>query len=245
MSAKSRMLTLDAIRLSLYARPQIIAAPPHAPDDVIPLTLHTPAPVPPAEPPAPAVAALLAEFKAALEALSGAVYTVPAAEVAGWLLALLHERGYTEILSWDQSLLPVPGLLAALQTQSITVEQGVLPHTPAGRADALAHWEQIRLGLTGADAAFAQTGTLALRAGPGRPRLASLSVEVHVALVTPDQFYASWAAWLAAQGPAAAAEVSAASSVNLISGPSRTGDIEMTLTVGVHGPREVLVVIVT
>lgn len=248
MTGKSRMLILDAIRLALHHRPQIVAAPPHAPDpDVIPLTLHTPpAPAPDlAEPPAAAGADLLAEFKTALEALSGAVYTVPAAEVAAWLLALLRERGYTELLSWDQALLPVPGLLAALRAEGMVVEQGALPHPAADRAAALAHWEQIRLGLTGADAVFAQTGTLALRAGPGRPRLASLSVEVHVALVTPAQFYANWAAMLAARGPAAAADLSASSNLVLISGPSRTGDIEMTLTVGVHGPREVLVVIVT
>ncbi len=246
MTTSSRARTLDTIRRSLQARPQIVAAPPHAHDaDVIPLTLHTPLAPTPVDLPAPEVAAMLADFKMALEALTGAVYAMPAAEVAGWLLALLRERGFSEILSWDQSLLPVPDLLAALQGQGIAVEQGALPYAAAGRAEALAHWEQIRLGVTGADAAFAQTGTLALRAGPGRPRLASLSVEVHVALVTPDQFYASWAAWLAAQGPAAAADVSAASSLNLITGPSRTGDIEMTLTVGVHGPREVLVVIVT
>jgi L-lactate dehydrogenase complex protein LldG len=245
-SASSRTKILSTIRQSLRARPQIIAAPPHGPDpDEIPLTLHVPpAPAVP-EPPAAEVAAMLAEFRLALQALSGAVVALPAAEVAGWLVQLLRERGYSQVLSWDQSLLPVPGLLAALQAQGIAVEQGTLPHPPAERAEALARWEQIRLGLTGADAALAHTGTLALRSGPGRPRLASLSVEVHVALVMPDQFYASWDKWLAAQGPAAAAEVGAASNLVLVTGPSRTGDIEMTLTVGVHGPREVLVVIVT
>ena len=97
----------------------------------------------------------------------------------------------------------------------------------------------------GPEAAFAATGTLALRSGTGRPRLPSLSVETHVALVTPDQFYADWAAWLEAQGvEATAAGLGDASNTVLVSGPSRTGDIEMTLTVGVHGPREVIVVIV-
>lgn len=244
-STKSRTQTLATIRQSLKARPQIVAAPPHAADDVIPLTLHVPPPAPEPEPPAADVAPLMADFKMALEALSGAVQALPAAEVADWLLGQLRARGLTQVLSWDQAFLPVPGVLDALRAQGITVEQGALPRPAAERNAALAQWEQIRFGLTGAEAVFAQTATLALRAGAGRPRLASLSVEVHVALVTPDQFYASWAAWLAAQGPAAGADLNSASNLVLISGPSRTGDIEMTLTVGVHGPREVLVVIVT
>ena len=100
-------------------------------------------------------------------------------------------------------------------------------------------------GLTGADAAFADTGTLALTAGPGRPRLASLSVRTHVALLDPRCLYPSWAAWLAAEGSGVAQRLAGASNLTLITGPSRTGDIEMTLTVGVHGPGELIVVLVS
>ncbi len=244
MSAKTKAQTLATIRKSLQGRPQIVAAPPHA-EDVIPLTMHVPPPAPVPEPPAPDGETMRADFKRTLEALNGAVFTVPAAEVADWLLAQLRTRGYDKLLSWDQAFLPVPGVLDALRAAGITVEQGALPHTAAERAAMLAQWEQIRFGLTGAEAVFAQTATLALKAGAGRPRLASLSVEVHVALVTPGQFYNTWAAWLAERGPAAGGDLNAGSNLVLVSGPSRTGDIEMTLTVGVHGPREVLVVIVT
>ncbi|MCC7358863.1 MAG: LUD domain-containing protein [Anaerolineales bacterium] len=247
MSDKSKARILGNIRQALAARPQIVAAPPHvAYPDVIPLVAHPAASTAAAPltsaPPAP----LTEVFRTALEALNGRVVMLPAAQVGAWLLELARARGYPRALSWEQAYLPVPGLVAELAAGGLGVEQGALPNDPAGRAAALARWEQIRLGVTGAEAALAATGTLALRSGAGRPRLASLSVEVHVALVTPDQFYADWAAWLAALGPEAVAErLGTASNTVLISGPSRTGDIEMTLTVGVHGPREVIVMIVT
>jgi L-lactate dehydrogenase complex protein LldG len=188
----------------------------------------------------------VSRFKAELEALSGQFFTLPADEVEEWLIALLRERGVGGVLSWDQDQLPVPGLLDALRAAQVDVTSSELPHEDAPRGAALSKWETVKVGLTGADAALAATGTLALRSGVGRSRLASLSVETHFAFITEDQFRESWEAWLADSGPqSAGAWVAGASSVSLISGPSRTADIEMTLTVGVHGPREVVVVLVT
>jgi L-lactate dehydrogenase complex protein LldG len=229
--ASARTRILAAIRQSLAAGPHLPAPPAAAASAA-------------ASP--PETGALMARFGAELEALGGRLVTLPAGEVADWLGGCLRQWQVSEVLSWEQAHLPVPGLLAALRKQGARVTSEPLPTAEPDRSEALARWEQIKVGLTGAEAAFAETGTLAVQAGPGRPRLASLLVEKHVAFITPAQVYTSWADWLARGGKAAGAErLGEASNLTLISGPSRTADIEMTLTVGVHGPGEVVVVLVT
>jgi L-lactate dehydrogenase complex protein LldG len=154
-------------------------------------------------------------------------------------MQLLRERNAEAVLAWDARHLPVPGLLDYLQQEGIRIMDAHVPRGEPDRAQKLAEIEKTPVGITGADAALADTGTLALRSGPGRSRLASLSVRTHIALFTPEQLHASWAAWWATLSDCAE-WVSGASNLTLISGPSRTADIEMTLTVGVHGPREVI-----
>ena len=92
-------------------------------------------------------------------------------------------------------------------------------------------------GLTSADAALAETGTIIVTSGPGKSRLVSLLPPVHIALVptavlTTDLF--TWAAAFNRQLPA---------NLNFISGPSKTADIEQTMAVGVHGPKRFIVVL--
>jgi L-lactate dehydrogenase complex protein LldG len=96
------------------------------------------------------------------------------------------------------------------------------------------------LGLTGADLAVAETGSLVLIAGRGRPRSTSLLPPCHVAVFGRSALVESLAqvgvffeAWHDTGAPAWKGGV-----INVITGPSRTADIELTLTRGVHGPKE-------
>ncbi len=85
------------------------------------------------------------------------------------------------------------------------------------------------LGVTGVDAALPETGTLQLYSSPERPRVVSLLPRVHLAIFTP-------AALRADLHQAFASAKDAGYSV-FVTGPSRTSDIELTLTLGVHGPK--------
>lgn len=93
-------------------------------------------------------------------------------------------------------------------------------------------WEA-EVGFTLADLAVAETGSIILSAGPGRARLASLASVHHIALVP--------SASMVETIEEAFERMSARTSV-IITGPSRTADIEGVLVRGIHGPRELWVV---
>jgi L-lactate dehydrogenase complex protein LldG len=92
---------------------------------------------------------------------------------------------------------------------------------------------ECELGVTGVDAALPETGTLLLRSAPDKPRLVSLLPRVHVALARP--------AALRADLSQAFADIRADGYAVCITGPSRTADIELTVTIGVHGPKSLYV----
>jgi L-lactate dehydrogenase complex protein LldG len=93
----------------------------------------------------------------------------------------------------------------------------------------------VRAGLTGVSAALADTGSLLLLAGPGRPLTASLLPEIHIALLWEKDIFENLSQVLSRE------DVKQALAAILVTGPSRTADIEMTLTIGVHGPGELYV----
>ena len=185
---------------------------------------------------------LAQQFADELQKLDGLFIAQRAEQVPALIAQLLRERQADDVLAWQAESLPVPGLLDYLRREGFKLPGAEIPPEEPARSQRLAEIERIQVGLTGVDAALADTGTLALRSGPGRPRLASLSVRSHIALFTPGQLYPSWAAWWSAQ-PDLASWVRGASNLTLITGPSRTADIEMTLTVGVHGPGEVIAIL--
>jgi len=95
-------------------------------------------------------------------------------------------------------------------------------------------------GITGADYALADTGTVVILASPQEARLISLLPPVHIAIVERERLLTGLDELLAIL-PHPAEQTS---SMVLITGPSRTADIEQILVRGVHGPGEIHVVVV-
>ncbi len=95
-------------------------------------------------------------------------------------------------------------------------------------------------GITGADYALADTGTLVLLASPQEARLISLLPPLHIAIVEHERLLTGLDELLSIL-PYPAEQTS---SMVLITGPSRTADIEQILVRGVHGPGEIHVVLV-
>lgn len=95
------------------------------------------------------------------------------------------------------------------------------------------------VGVTMAQAAIAETGTLVLESEKERHRLVSLLPPVHVAIVRSDDICLTIGDALK---QLRGRESAMSRAITFITGPSRTADIELTLTVGVHGPKELYVI---
>jgi len=98
---------------------------------------------------------------------------------------------------------------------------------------------QFDVGITSAQAAIAETGTLVLEQARERNRLVSLLPPVHIAIVNAGDICATMSEAITR----ARKESDTSSAITFITGPSRTADIELTLTIGVHGPKELYVIV--
>ena len=97
------------------------------------------------------------------------------------------------------------------------------------------------IGVTGVRYLIAETGSLVMACGPHEPRSASLLPPVHIAVAHESQLLPD----LFDLFVALKTQPALASCVTLITGPSKTGDIELKLVTGVHGPGEVHVVLIS
>jgi len=95
------------------------------------------------------------------------------------------------------------------------------------------------VGITGAVAGVAAIGSVGVACGPGAPRATSVVPPAHICLVRAADVVDSLSDALAV-----VAAAGLPSNLVWVTGPSRTGDLEMTITMGVHGPKRVDVVIV-
>lgn len=152
------------------------------------------------------------------------------------VVGIASGHGARSYMAWDD--LPAAGVVSALNTAGLDrVDHEV---TADDRLAHLLGYRDLDLGVTGADLGLAESGSVVLSHGPGRPRLASLVPEVHIAILDTTVLQWTLAHW-AHKKPLAAAETT---NLVVITGPSRTGDIELQLNLGVHGPRHVHVVLV-
>ncbi|MBX3412980.1 MAG: lactate utilization protein [Pirellulales bacterium] len=179
---------------------------------------------------------------AEMNAVGGFAQLVDSEEAARAALAeLLVRYSPKSALCWQHPLLERLGLAALLETHGVEHWSHDLL-APLDQPTARAKMFAAEIGITSATWAIAETGSLLMAATGGRERTASLLPPVHVAIVeraqiVPDLFDAY------AQLEAAGVE-NLASNVTLITGPSKTGDLELKLTTGVHGPGKWHVIIV-
>jgi L-lactate dehydrogenase complex protein LldG len=155
--------------------------------------------------------------------------------------AIVHESGMPRVLAWQASALGIPSAWQRLVELGVNPECRDMPAEATARAAALAALDAVAVGLTSAVGALADTGTLVMASGPERPRLAWLLPPVHVALVHTRDIRSDMAAFFA---DASLIHPGDAAHLAFVTGPSRTADIELTLTRGVHGPKSVHIVLV-
>ena len=155
---------------------------------------------------------------------------------------LVRDRGVRRVLRWSHPVLDRMGLDGALVDLGVEVVPwsrvvGEVGSSPEGAWDLVFEAD---LGISGVDLAVAETGTLALASWPGQGRSVSLLPPVHIALVEPRQVVPDLFDLFGALRESGRGMPG---NVSLITGPSKTGDIELRLTTGVHGPGEVHVII--
>jgi L-lactate dehydrogenase complex protein LldF len=162
---------------------------------------------------------LVALFGEELRKVNGDVVPVSPRELTNEIIAFLQARGVDRI-HLEPNVLDE----SALQRAGITVSHAPDP--------------AIRVGVTQAICGLADTGSILIADGDGSPLQASLLPEIHLAVLYASRVLPTLADALALP------IVHQTRSAGVITGPSRTADIEMSLTIGMHGPGELHVFLV-
>jgi L-lactate dehydrogenase complex protein LldG len=191
----------------------------------------------------------LARFCAELTAAGGQPHVVADGSAAVELiLDLVRSRSIRRVLLGHGEVLDALPILEPLRASGVEVVDlsgGRKPPEPcdsqganAPRSDA---WFAAELGLSGVDYLIAETGSVVLASRPTEPRSVSLLPPIHIAValrrqLLPDLFDLFTA--LGVRGE------DLPSCLSIITGPSKTGDIELRLVTGVHGPGEIHVIVI-
>ncbi|HMH49858.1 MAG TPA: lactate utilization protein [Candidatus Acidoferrum sp.] len=190
----------------------------------------------------------LEKFRVEFERVAGVYHRVASVDdVPDVIGAIARERDSRRAIAWHPAALGVDWR-SALSTHGLTTVA-----MPAAGVESAVERQALRdliaaadIGVTGVDLAVAETGSLVLRSGSGRPRSTSLLPPYHVAVFDRHALVESLAqagifleAWHEVSSEGREDASGRGGVINFITGPSRTADIELTLTRGVHGPKEV------
>lgn len=163
-------------------------------------------------------------------------------QVQDYLCKLAQSQGNGLVVRSDQQVfesVPIDEILGNAGLHVIIASQ-VQGHS---REELREHSDMARIGITGADYAIAETGSVVLLPRQGLSRLVSLAPPVHVAIVRPEDIVENLEDLFVLRRLAYNRVEDGCAYMNFITGPSRTADIEQTLVIGVHGPLEVHMVI--
>ena len=143
------------------------------------------------------------------------------------LKSLVTEQNISKATVWETPHLRQLGVAEILNTLGVELV------SPNADKHEMADCD---LGITEADFLLPETGTLVLKSSHEKPRAVSLLPRIHIAIVRPEMLRADMH-----QVFAGAKEDHY---LVFITGPSRTADIELTVTLGVHGPKDLYVFMV-
>jgi L-lactate dehydrogenase complex protein LldG len=156
--------------------------------------------------------------------LSGIGQKLSPSDIDTALVALIKEQNIRKATVWETAHLGQLGVTEIIN--SLGVE--LIP--PNADKHEMA---QCDLGITEADFLLPETGTLVFRSSAEKPRAVSLLPRIHLAIVRPEM--------LRADMHQVFTEAKDHHYLVFITGPSRTADIELTVTLGVHGPKNLYV----
>lgn len=176
---------------------------------------------------------LVSLFKQNIEAVDGHCIVAPGeAEIADALTQIISALQKTKLRAQSIACSDDSYLNILMHMTDVEIEE-------FDRAPNASKIFRFDVGISYTQAAIAETGTLVLDSAHERHRLVSLVPPVHIAIVDASKIYATLGETLSMLQNGK--ELSPA--ITFITGPSRTADIELTLTIGVHGPQELYVII--
>ena len=171
-------------------------------------------------------------------------------DVGDVLTRVCAESDIANAVRTDHSILESANVDAVLSRAGVKCDVTRLQATASDEAERRDQIEsakqrmfEVDAGITGGDYLIAETGTLVVHPGSGVARLASLAPPIHIAVVHTNQVLPSLDELFLLEHVEIATG-NRASGMNLISGPSRTGDIEAQIVYGIHGPIETHIILV-